>query len=364
MSYFINLFSPETYEVFTRSDRNVSGFRIGQRNLADRIQIGDIFVCYMTKWSRWVGLLRITSEWFEDTTPIYYPEDDPYTLRCGIEPIVWLDRDSTIPIHDDAVWNQLSFTRGQDKNSYTWTGKLRSSLRLMDDSDGQFLERLLLSQQSAPKLYPINEIDYAKSVTGKVRRSDKIVSVSVPESADNDEIAGHVEVRESIKIQAQLAVIGMTMGMDIWLPRNDRQAVLRELKNLEVPIIDPLPLNYDEVTLKTIEQIDVLWLKRRSIIRAFEVEHTTSIYSGLLRMADLLALQPNMDIRLHIVAPAARRDKVFQEITRPVFALLEKGPLYESCTYISYDSVHELANEKHLAHLSDSVLEEYAEQAD
>jgi hypothetical protein len=27
------------------------------------------------------------------------------------------------------------------------------------------------------------------------------------------------------------------------------------------------------------------------------VEHTTSIYSGILRMADLLALQPNMDIR-------------------------------------------------------------------
>ena len=28
-----------------------------------------------------------------------------------------------------------------------------------------------------------------------------------------------------------------------------------------------------------------------------------AIYSGLLRMADLLALQPNMNIRLHIVAP-------------------------------------------------------------
>src|SRR5690242_21750466 len=33
-----------------------------------------------------------------------------------------------------------------------------------------------------------------------------------------------------------------------------------------------------------------------SIVRAFEVEHTTSVYSGILRMADLLALQPNMDI--------------------------------------------------------------------
>ena len=62
-------------------------------------------------------------------------------------------------------------------------------------------------------------------------------------------------------------------------------------------LLDVLPLNYDETTLRTIEQIDVLWLKRRSIVRAFEIEHTTAVYSGILRMADLLALQPNMDIK-------------------------------------------------------------------
>jgi hypothetical protein len=123
-------------------------------------------------------------------------------------------------------------------------------------------------------------------------------------------------------------------------------------------------LNYDETTLRTIEQIDVLWLKRRSIVRAFEVEHTTSIYSGILRMADLLALQPNMDIKLHIVAPSSRRDKVFQEITRPVFSLLERGPLSERCTYIPYEAVRELAQLKHLEHFSDSVLEEYTEEAE
>ena len=71
-------------------------------------------------------------------------------------------------------------------------------------------------------------------------------------------------------------------------------------------MLDRLPLNYDETTLSTIEQIDVIWLKGRSIVRAFEVEHTTSVYSGLLRMADLLALQPNMNINLHIVAPDNR----------------------------------------------------------
>ena len=154
------------------------------------------------------------------------------------------------------------------------------------------------------------------------------------------------------------------MGMSIWLPRADRTAVLREWQNEQNTLLERLPLNYDDTTLRTIEQIDVLWLRGRSIVRAFEVEHTTSVYSGILRMADLLALQPNMDIKLHIVAPTTKRDKVFQEIRRPVFSLLEKGPLADSCTYLSYDSLRELGSQRHLAHLSDTVLDEYAEEAE
>src|SRR6185437_3104459 len=119
-----------------------------------------------------------------------------------------------------------------------------------------------------------------------------------------------------------------------------------------------LPLNYDDTTLDTIEQIDVLWLKGRSIARAFEVEHTTAVYSGLLRMADLLALQPNMDIRLHIVAPDERRYKVFREMQRPFFSLLERGTLSKSCTFISYESVGLIAGIEHLAHMNDSIVEE------
>ena len=81
-------------------------------------------------------------------------------------------------------------------------------------------------------------------------------------------------------------------------------------------------------------------------------------------MADLMALQPNLHISAHIVAPTERRDKVLQEISRPVFAFLEKGPLAESCTFISYESVTELAKEKRLEYMTDAVLEEYTEYAE
>jgi hypothetical protein len=201
-----------------------------------------------------------------------------------------------------------------------------------------------------------------------VKRTDKAVTVTVPEDAEVDEgvepnEGQKDEIRESLQMQAILAEIGTKMGFRIWLPKSDRARILTKWTPESGELLDELPLSYDQTTMKTIEQIDVIWLKRRSIARAFEVEHTTSVYSGLLRMADLIALQPNLNIKLHIVAPGSRREKVLQEIRRPVFSLLEGRALSEICTYLSYDTVLELREQKHLEHLSDHVLEDYEEQA-
>jgi hypothetical protein len=367
VAYYLDLFSPETYESFSRSDRTVSGFRIRQQKQAGRVQVGDKLICYMTKLSRWVGVLQVEVAVYLDRTPILVPEDDPFVVRFKVKPLVWLEKEFTVPIHDDIIWSGLSFTKNHDKTSPIWTGRVRSSLTALSQSDGLFLEEVLSSQAMNRKVYPIDNREYAKYLTHTVRRLDKVISVSVPQDTDAESTSvgrSPNEVRDSIKIQALLVSIGAKMGLRVWLPRADRASVMSEWKNNTDSLMDILPLNYDETTLRTIEQIDVLWLRGRSIVRAFEVEHTTSIYSGILRMADLLALQPNMDIKLHIVAPYERREKVFQEIRRPVFSLLDKGPLSESCTFISYDSLRELSQQKHLEYLSDNVLEEYAEEAE
>ena len=367
MAYFIDLFSPETYEAFARSSRDVSGFHLRHKKMAERLSPSDVFVCYLTRLSRWFGLLEVVEGPFIDDTPILVPERDPFVVRFRVRPVVWLDVDKAVPIHDDTIWTGLSFTRGLEKGSIAWTGKVRGSLVRLDNRDGKFLAEQLTAQSIGGRLYPLDEQESRKLTTHTVTRTDKVVTVSVPDDAgviDEATSAPEAETRESIRVQALIASIGARMGMAIWLPRADRTAVLKEWKNEQNTLIERLPLNYDDTTLRTVEQIDVLWLRGRSIVRAFEVEHTTSVYSGILRMADLLALQPNMDIKLHIVAPTTKRDKVFQEIRRPVFSLLEKGPLADSCTYLSYDSLRELAAQKHLAHLSDSVLDEYAEEAE
>ena len=165
-------------------------------------------------------------------------------------------------------------------------------------------------------------------------------------------------------MQAVVADIGDRMGFKIWLPRGDRQRVLEVWRpSSDAVLLERLPLNFDQVTLRIIENIDVLWIRRRSIIHAFEIEHTTSIYSGLLRMADLMTMQPNLSICAHIIAPEARRARVLREISRPVFSLIESGPMSESCSYLSYDAVTALHSERNLQHLNDSVLDEYAEYA-
>jgi predicted RNA-binding protein len=365
MTYFLDLFSPATYEAFGRSDRGISGFRMRQLNVARRIKPGDKLICYMTKLSRWIGLLEVLEGPFVDDTPIFYPEDDPFVVRFRVRPLVWLPVEKAIPIHEDRVWDQLSFTRGRSKSTSGWTGRLRGSLVQLDDADGAFLDALIHEQMDDGEVYPVDPDAYRKLAAHRVRRADKDVTVTVPEKTEEEqEQDERPETRESTKIQALLSEIGSRMGMQIWVPRGDRVAVLAEFRGDHPSLLERLPLNYDEPTLKTIEQIDVLWLKGRAIKRAFEVEHTTSVYSGILRMADLLALQPNMDIRLHIVAPVLRREKVFQELLRPVFSLLDRGPLSESCTYLSYENVRELAEQQHLSHLSDSVVEEYGEEAE
>lgn len=367
MAYYTNLFSPETFIAFENSNRTISGFRKEQQKSARRIKAGDKFICYMTKFSRWVGVLEVLSECFVDDTPIFYPEDDPFVVRFKVQPLVWLEKDKCVPVQDTQVWNALSFTKKLPPKDSGWTGIVRRSLNNFPDEDGTFLEELLKKQnEETGNSYPIDSDKFRKFVGARVRRVDKVVTVTVPEadSEDLETAEQPAQLRTSYYIQAMIARCGERMGFKIWLPRNDRSSVQQEWQPVTNILLDRLPLNYDDTTLRTIEQIDVLWLKGRSIIRAFEVEHTTAVYSGILRMADLLALQPNMDIKLHIVAPEARKQKVFIEILRPVFSLLERAPLSESCTFISYDSVEKLLQLKHINHISDSVLDEYSEEAE
>lgn len=157
-----------------------------------------------------------------------------------------------------------------------------------------------------------------------VPEPEEAEAVATVEASSRDEVAAPTRHTE---IQHTLLALGADMGFNVWVARNDRSKSWQGVVLGEMPgMIDELPTQFNEATNQTIELIDVLWLKGNSIVAAFEVECTTAIYSGLLRMSDLLALQPNLEIDLFLVAPDERREKVEQEILRPTFSLREKTP--------------------------------------
>lgn len=173
--------------------------------------------------------------------------------------------------------------------------------------------------------------------------------VSVPEAEDGEDAiqcegASVIETATSTdhtQIQYLLLTLGAEMGLNVWVARNDISRLYQGQTLGTLPHMSrELPTQFNAATQRTIELIDVLWLKGNSIVSAFEVESTTSIYSGLLRMSDLLALQPNLDIKIYLVASYERRDKVKQEIIRPTFQLRER-PLNKVCGYLSLEDLIE-----------------------
>ena len=291
------------------------------------------------------------------------PRQGSRQFRHMLRYFTFPERVERISSNNDRVSILSAFRIAQSRELANWTD------RQLDDALLALRGKLQESDPSAILDFYEAPLRERWANDRKVRTPEGEVTVTVPD--DEDEGEGHevvvpetrpTEVRQSFQVQATLARMGITLGFKIWIPRTDRGRVAELIQERDRgALLESLPLNNDIATLSTIEQIDVLWLRGRWIARAFEVEHTTAVYSGILRMADLLALQPNMDIRLHIVAPDERREKVFREMQRPVFSLRERGPLSKSCTFISYESVVLIGNMEHLAHMNDSILQEYEE---
>jgi hypothetical protein len=153
------------------------------------------------------------------------------------------------------------------------------------------------------------------------------------------------------------------MGLDVWVAKNDRHRDFEGQYFQSLPnLLNNLPRQFDPATQRTIELIDVLWLQENAILAAFEIEHTSAVYSGLLRMADLVSMHPNIHMKLYIVAPDERRMKVFTEINRPAFSHL-KPPLNKICKFIPYSALKEKVEQVRdvLPHLNPNFIDDIAE---
>jgi hypothetical protein len=306
--------------------------------------------------SRFIGILEVTDKPFKDKTPIWKDEDFPCRLKVKV--IAELTPETAVPVFD--LRDKLSFFQNLS-SPHAWTGRFRGSPVKWEQSDGESVVAAIQQAQSNPIVRPIDE----RKLKYRPRAiKAKIGSVTVPES-EGEEPEGK-KPREHTEIQWHLLKLGSDMGFDLWVARNDRNRVFGDQKFSDLAKLKAeLPQQFDDATNRTIELIDVLWLKGNAIVAAFEVESTTSIYSGLLRMSDLLAMQPNLNIPLYLVAPDDRREKVIIEVNRPTFSRLTP-PLSETCRFISFSTLKDQvkAAGQFLRFMKPEFLEEISESCE
>lgn len=148
--------------------------------------------------------------------------------------------------------------------------------------------------------------------------------------------AAQGEEETHTSIQFILAELGKALRCQVWIAGNDHKKK-RGNETLGDLSLRTLPsLGLDDVSVDHIRLIDVLWLRGNQVCAAFEIEHSTSVYSGILRMADLVAVAPNLNFPLYLVIPSDREEKVRRELSRPAFRQLE---MPERCAYITYEKL-------------------------
>ena len=165
---------------------------------------------------------------------------------------------------------------------------------------------------------------------GRLVVSETAAAILAGERAAADTVARkrHQEVEadrkeedDHLRMQYLLVKTGRALGCAVHVATNDRRRVFDGvcLSSLTVGKLPDLGLPTE--VAQTVSLIDVLWLdpSGERVVCGFEVEKSTSIYSGILRLLDLAASAAAQPDQLYLVAPDAREREILAQLARPTF---------------------------------------------
>lgn len=110
-----------------------------------------------------------------------------------------------------------------------------------------------------------------------------------------------------------LLKLGKLLGYDTYTPDKSKHALGEDLS--EHATLKEIPQFTLPDLMDTIKMIDVIWVEEEFPVACFEVEHTTGVASGLLRLFQLRKLSSG----LYIIAPEEVRSKFATEIRKDPF---------------------------------------------
>lgn len=198
-----------------------------------------------------------------------------------------------------------------------------------------------------------------------IHQEEKSKLEKVAKARHADILIEQKEESEHTQIQYLLIKIGRALNYNVYVARNDRHRTYdnQTFKMLTVPELPPIGWPRD--VMETVSLIDVIWLKPDTgeIVSAFEVEKSTSIYSGILRMEDLARSIPECTCHFYLVAPDQREREVMAQLARPAFrndladislAFIPFNDLREHCDAMckfgeNYSIVQKIARHHHMA---------------
>ncbi|MBX3150344.1 type II restriction endonuclease [Candidatus Obscuribacterales bacterium] len=171
-----------------------------------------------------------------------------------------------------------------------------------------------------------------------VLANEKEKAQKVSKARHQEVVQEQNEESEHTRIQYLLVKIGRALKFDVFVARNDRHKICdgQSLAQLTIPDLPAAYVTSDAAD--GIPLIDVLWLRpdTAKIVSAFEVEKSTSIYSGILRMEDLARSMPQCQCALYLVAPDSREKEVLAQLRRPSF---RKALADVSLSYIPFSEL-------------------------
>lgn len=150
--------------------------------------------------------------------------------------------------------------------------------------------------------------------------------------------AEHAQESLHTEMQYHLLKIGKALGYDVICAVNDRSKAYNSA-NFSFLCLEDFPeMKTDAETASTIKLIDILWYEKSSdnIVAAFEVEKSTSIYSGILRLTDLSYSIADGDEVFYIVIPDEREREVCVQLCRPAIRNLKT-----QIKYITFQDLRE-----------------------
>ena len=126
----------------------VIGMKERRRRLAEQIEPGDRIVFYVTGVQAFGGVVRVTSEMFEDRTKIWpgKPKNpDPYPWRFETEPELILDEEHFVP----AVELASELEHVQKWPAEHWHLAFQGQLRTISDGDAKLIDDRLREAAAA-----------------------------------------------------------------------------------------------------------------------------------------------------------------------------------------------------------------------